>query len=465
MTRISRPATREIIEDFAKEVRNRRLDTVKPSTWVINFRTDLQDGIERKVYRVPIEVLRFRKDNGRISSDVLDYEYRYGVLREDTQETQRILSEFLYQKDPEKTNALSRSIVHGGQREPAIVTCDGFLINGNRRRMVLERLHGEHPETEQFAYMACVILPGAEDEGGPPTLKEIEKLENRYQLQSDGKSEYYGFDRALSIKRKIDLGLSLEEQLRDDPRYAKADKKEIERAIKQAETDYLEPLKCVDRYLRQFGREGQYRTVSTGMSDHEGRWQALADYSRMHSRYLANPKRRLEYGIDETEVGTIEESAFDIIRLRTIPDMPKVHVIMRDLPKYCKTAGGKKEIMKIASEVDPLLPEGELYDDQGEPLDVATVEAKWQSRNKEAIIHRVKKASKVHESNRERETPMQLLDAAYKKLTHDDMDIASIAATDLKDARELASSIKVRADEIESEVFHLIKAKKKLLGE
>ena len=121
--------------------------------------------------------------------------------------------------------------------------------------------------------------------------------------------------------------------------------------------------------------------------------------------------------------------------------------------------------MKIASEVDPLLPEGELYDDQGEPLDVATVEAKWQSRNKEAIIHRVKKASKVHESNRERETPMQLLDAAYKKLTHDDMDIASIAATDLRDARELASSIKVRADEIESEVFHLIKAKKKLLGE
>ena len=37
--------------------------------------------------------------------------------------------------------------------------------------------------------------------GGPPTLKEIEELENRYRFQSEDKSEYYGFDRALSIKR------------------------------------------------------------------------------------------------------------------------------------------------------------------------------------------------------------------------------------------------------------------------
>jgi len=82
--------------------------------------------------------------------------------------------------------------------------------------------------------MKVVILPGKDStkEGGPPTLLEIEKIENRYQLQSDGKSEYYGFDRALSIKRKIQIGLSLEDQLRDDPRYAEATDAQLDKAVK-----------------------------------------------------------------------------------------------------------------------------------------------------------------------------------------------------------------------------------------
>jgi len=190
--------------------------------------------------------------------------------------------------------------------------------------------------------MKVVILPGKDDPGGPPTLLEIEKIENRYQLQSDGKSEYYGFDRAISIKRKVELGLTLEEQLRDDPRYAGSNHKELEKAVKECKKQYLEPLECIDRYLKQFRREGQYRTISTGMSDPEGRWQAFIDYANTYSRYFNSPKRRIEYGIEEDEIGSIEEAAFDIIRLRAVPDMPKAHVIMRDLPKYCRTKEGKR---------------------------------------------------------------------------------------------------------------------------
>jgi len=66
------------------------------------------------------------------------------------------------------------------------------------------------------------------------------------------------------------------------------------------------------------------------MSDKEGRWQAFIDYSNTYTRDLCSPKQRIELGIEEDEIGSIEEAAFDIIRLRTVPDMPKVHVIMRD---------------------------------------------------------------------------------------------------------------------------------------
>lgn len=116
------------------------------------------------------------------------------LLDEKDDQAQEVIARFLEEKDPEKTEALRRSIMHAGQLEPAIITCDGFLINGNRRKMVMDKLHREFPQNEEFAYMKVVILPGKDEKGGPPTLLEIEKIENRYQLQSDGKSEYYGYE-------------------------------------------------------------------------------------------------------------------------------------------------------------------------------------------------------------------------------------------------------------------------------
>lgn len=462
MTAITKPVTREIIDDFAKEIREKKMSTVKPSKEVINFRNDIIDSVEREVWRVPIGILRYRKDNGRIASDVLDYERNVGILDEKDDQAQAEVRKFLQQKDPERTAVLRKSVMHAGQQEPAIITCDGFIINGNRRKMVMDKLQEEHPDNEKFAYMKVVILPGKGEEGGPPTLLEIEKIENRYQLQSAGKSEYYGFDRALSIKRKIELGFALEDQLRDDPLFAGATKAEIEKATEKCTKDYLQPLECVDRYLKQFRREGLYKAISAGMSDPEGRWQAFIDYSNTYTRYFNNPKRLIEYGIEEDEIGAIEEAAFDIIRLRAVPDMPKVHVIMRDLPKYCRTKEGKKAIKKIADEVDPVLPPEECVDDHGEHLSIDKVDAKWAAGNKRPIIYNVKKASRNHETLKEKETPLDLLEAALKKLTHDDMDLSAIGIGDFEKARKLAAKIQTRANELESQIYRHEKQLKKL---
>jgi len=460
MGAITKATPREIIDDFAREIRERRTETVRPSRAVINFRTDINDGFERTIWRVPIDILRYRKDNGRIASDVLDYEKNYGILDEKDDEAQATIAEFLAKKDPEKTRALRASIIHAGQRDHAIITCDGFLINGNRRKMVMDLLRKEFPGNEKYSYMKCVILPGRDEPGGPPALLEIEKIENRYQLQSDGKSEYYGFDRALSIKRKRDLGLTLEEQLRDDPLFAEATKAQIEKAVKDYKKKYLEPLDCVDRYLKQFKREGQYRTISAGMSDPEGRWQAFIDYANTYSRYFSNANHRIELGIEEDEIGSIEEAAFDIIRLRHVPDMPKVHVIMRDLAKYCGTKEGKHAVLKIAEKVEPVIPRDQCMDKDGTPLPMTDVDAKWAAANQQSIIHQIKKARTYHEIKKEKETPIGLLEAAYKKLTHEDMDLSAIDVADYGKARKLAVDIKGRADGLESEIYQLQKEHK-----
>ena len=452
---ITKPAIREIIEDFAKEIKQRRREGAKPLTEVIYFRNEHQKNIERKVWEVPTELLRFRKDNGRITSDVLSYEKDKGPLLEKSEEAQKILREFLEKKDPEKTNELTNSMLHSGQREPAIVTADGFLINGNRRKVALDRLY-EEKKDERFKWMKVVILPSIEDEGGPPTLKEIEQIENRYQLQSEGKAEYYNFDRALSIRRKINLGMTLEEQLRDDPNYTKLALKEFLNKVQQYEEEYLEPLNCIDRYLDQLRRPGLYYTISSGISDREGRWQAFLDYYKHVRRKLDNDRKRVEMGIEEDEKGDIEEIAFKIIRKREFPDMPKVHKIMRDLPKWLENKEAKKELCKLL-DIEFDLPEEECFDKDGNEIDERKKDQIWSTRHQGRLINQVKKAKHLYENQRERETPLTLLEDALKKLEHENMDPTAVYVHDLEKAMKLAAKVKEAANKLESEFYQLSK--------
>jgi len=190
MADITKDPVREIIENFQKEIELCAVPTAKPSFDVIHFRAERQRNFERRIMDVPINRLRYRKENGRISSDVMDYEKKVRILEERDDECQEIIRKFLSDKDPEKTAELKASMLQYGQIDSAIITCDGFLINGNRRKMVLEQLAEDHPNVDKFKIMKVVILPGPDDPGGPPTIKEIETIENRYQLQSSGNSVF-----------------------------------------------------------------------------------------------------------------------------------------------------------------------------------------------------------------------------------------------------------------------------------
>src|SRR5450432_168767 len=168
--KITTEAERKIIESFAKEINNRKELGSKPEHTVIEFRNDRKVGKTRQIFLVPIHLLRFRKDNGRIASDVASYERIHGYLDETIKDTQEIIREFLKEKDNENNIKLRKSIEHSGQNEPAIITSDGFLINGNRRKMILEALYGETKDTK-YSTMKVVILPGKDEEGGAPTIK------------------------------------------------------------------------------------------------------------------------------------------------------------------------------------------------------------------------------------------------------------------------------------------------------
>ncbi len=458
MPNIDKPKTREIIRDFADDIAKAKRLGAKPAKTVINFRNERNNGIERDIYEVPIELLRYRKDNGRIRAEVLSYERLHGALIECKQEAQNVIRGFLLASDQEKNDELRHSMLHEGQREPAIITADGFLINGNRRKMILENMDAKERPTN---VLKVVILPGPKDEGGPPTQIEIEEIENRYQHQSEAKAEYSNFNLALSIQRKIDLGLSLAQQLKDDPIYAGRSPAEFDKALVRFREEYLEPLACVNRYLEATGRPGLYNMISEGIGDKKGRWQAFRDYYERVYKKLEDPRQRMRLGLGEDAVGTIEDLAFKVIRKREFKSLPKAHEIIRSFPKWLSNPDSKKALMKL-SEVDLNLEESKGFDKDDKEYDEKTKDKVWGELNNTKLHAALTRARDYYDREKAHDTPVALIESALKKIEEADDQSDSITFEDMPGAMEVLRSIQKKANELENELYHRTKEYKAL---
>lgn len=441
---------RKINQSFKSIIDTIKRDAAEPTKEVIDFRDEYKQRLPRTVYSIPLKHLRFRKNNGRIIADVESYEKENNcVLNEEDERTQDILRGFLLSNDKEKNEELKRSLVKNAQQQPAIITCDGFLINGNRRKMALDELFKSSNQDSQFEMMRVVVLPD------DVTELEVQKIENRYQLQSEGKSEYQGLNRAIKIKRNIENGFSLEAQLKDDPNYYDLPKKEFDKKLVEFEKNFLKPLECVDRYLETFNRAGMYNTISEGVNDREGRWQAFIDYSNFVSGTLDNAAKLAQLKIKENEKGNIENVAFKIIRKRSLSvqgtDMGKVHDFIRKLPKYLENEEAKKHLMEL-KHVSEDLPESLKYDKDGKKLSEREIDEKWGADNREQILGNLIQAYRHVYNQQERDKPIELLEDALKKLQHSNLKIENMGTEYYEKALELTNTIMEKAGLIHSEV-------------
>jgi hypothetical protein len=88
---------------------------------------------------------------------------------------------------------LKLDLMTRSQQEPAIVTADGVLINGNRRAAALRSLYIDDDQIGA-AYIRCLVLPS--DATGP----ELVDLETELQIARDFKQEYGWINEALLIE-------------------------------------------------------------------------------------------------------------------------------------------------------------------------------------------------------------------------------------------------------------------------
>ena len=84
------------------------------------------------------------------------------------------------------------------QQEPAVITADGVLINGNRRSAALRSLYTDTMPHLDARYVACLVLP--ED----ATPAELLDLEAELQVARDFKEEYSWINEALLIEELYD---------------------------------------------------------------------------------------------------------------------------------------------------------------------------------------------------------------------------------------------------------------------
>ena len=441
---------RYVNEKLKKVIDKLRKPARPPLKAVIDFKNDLAEGIESMIEMVPTEHLRFRKNNGRIIAEVESYEKENGVtLDEESKETQEILRRFLAGNDRERNDELKRLLTHKGQREPAIITCDGFLINGNRRKMALDELYMETGR-DRFATMRVVILPDVVSE------LDIQKVENRYQLQSEGKSEYQGLNRAIKYKRNIENNFLLRDQLKDDPNYYSLSDSALNKVVKDYEKNYIRPLECIDQYLEHLGRSGMYNTITESSGDREGRWQAFVDYSHFYHTTIKPGKLA---HLHEDDIGKLETAVFNMIRKRSLTrkgeESPegKLHEFIRKLPKYLGNKEALSHILKIA-DVPSTIPEEMIQDKRGNKSTEREIDGKWGAHHEEKILQNVFLAQRCLNNQEIRDKPLDLLEDALKKLNHNNLQITNMGPEYYDKGLDLTERISNKTNEIHKAIDH-----------
>lgn len=93
----------------------------------------------------------------------------------------------------ERFPELKQDLRERGQQDPAIITADGVLINGNRRSAALRSLFTDD-DAPAARYVKCLILPA------DATPAELVDLETELQVAQDFKQEYAWINEALLIE-------------------------------------------------------------------------------------------------------------------------------------------------------------------------------------------------------------------------------------------------------------------------
>ena len=242
----------------------------------------------KDVYKINLDFLVYNPYNGRISSYVKTHEKEKGIeLDSSKPEHSKTIEGFLEKSNEARNKKTETSIRTQGQMKYGIVTKDGFIIDGNRRASIINKIcrkDGTSP-----GYFLAVIL----DEKLNDNAAEIRKLETTYQLGEDDKVDYNPIEKYLKCKDLI----------------SDFSTKDIATMMNEKESDIeenLEIMKLMDKYLNNLGYAGYY----TRLYNTE---DLFINLNKVLKRWSTS-QGKLKWKADKSDLSDYQLICFDLIR-------------------------------------------------------------------------------------------------------------------------------------------------------
>jgi hypothetical protein len=158
-------------------------------------------GHDKELRQVQVEVkwVRFSTLNHRTRAEQMREVHNSGneaLFTSDPLGSAAQEAQFRILAGQEGFDLLKADLKERGQQDPAIITAEGILINGNRRAAALRSLYNDKYLNAQ--YVKCLVLP--ED----ATSQQLLDLEAELQVARDFKKEYSWINEALLIEELYD---------------------------------------------------------------------------------------------------------------------------------------------------------------------------------------------------------------------------------------------------------------------
>ena len=448
-----------INDKFEKAISIAKGDPIGEDT--IEYKDWKKIGKKSKIYRIPIEYCRYRSENGRIKTETLTHATREKALDDFSAEDQEKIAGFLEKSDPAKNEELMKSLKSTGQIEPAIITADGFLINGNRRRWALGKIfETQKKDRESFKYINVIILPGHDENGhelsDAPTHIDIALLENRLQMRRDGWSEYSVMNKVLSFRSYTDGTVELDEPLNDDPNFSELSEKDFKAAVKKWKSDNFGTLDLIDLYLESNGMKGDYKKI-------EHRWES---FKELNQKIISNFGSKSfntffqNFGYSSDDEGAITQACFNLIKLKdpNVANFKRHTDIIREIKGWMEF---KDDFLKLADIEDV----GDGYKDADEK------DRAWQHKRASEVSNLVKALTRLDKKQEQQDGPIDRLKEALKKFDHKHLDEDQIKRlindNDIEEAMDLCQKIQTASRDLHATLFaakkNILKILKKVL--
>lgn len=285
------------------------------------------------IYRFKHDELAFNKANGRIHAEVIEKEAEIARTLDVWEKSDyRIIKNLLLSIRKEENEKIKSDLKKKGQIWPGIITCDGIVINGNRRKALLEELHAETGE-ERYKYLEVHVLPSN------ITKSELWLIEAGIQMSAPYQLEYSPINDLLKFKDGINSGLTVEEMA---ARIYGISAEKIKLDLKR--------LDLIDEYLKDFiGKPGKYY-LTNGLAEHFIDLQNILTWAERPR----GPIKR-DWNPDENDINELKLACFYYIRGGF------AHMRIRDLQKIFAKKDAWINACK-AIQLNPNLNDSELIE-------------------------------------------------------------------------------------------------------